>query len=144
MLCMLCACKTVPVTGRKQLNLVPNSMIQALAFSQYDSVVKVSATLSQNDERAQMVTRTGTKIQQAVEMYMQQNNMSKEIEIVISEDGEEVSIDLIGFKGQGCSEIAKKMRMPKGIKLKCHLGKARRKAMNRIIPLGIIMLHKII
>ncbi|WP_462221386.1 M48 family metallopeptidase [Ferruginibacter sp.] len=79
MLCMLCACKTVPVTGRKQLNLVPNSMIQALAFSQYDSVVKVSATLSQNDERAQMVTRTGTKIQQAVEMYMQQNNMSKEI-----------------------------------------------------------------
>lgn len=79
MLCMLYACKTVPVTGRKQLNLVPNSMIQALAFSQYDSVVKVSATLSQNDERAQMVTRTGTKIQQAVEMYMQQNNMSKEI-----------------------------------------------------------------
>jgi predicted Zn-dependent protease len=79
MLCCLYACKTVPVTGRKQLNLVPNSMIQALAFSQYDSVVKVSATLSQNDERAQMVTRAGTKIQQAVEMYLQQNNMSKEI-----------------------------------------------------------------
>jgi predicted Zn-dependent protease len=73
------ACKTVPVTGRKQLNLVPNAMIQAMAFSQYDSVVKISNTLSQYDERAQMVTRVGSRIQKAVEMYMQQNNMSKEI-----------------------------------------------------------------
>jgi len=73
------ACKTVPVTGRKQLNLVPNSMIHAMAFSQYDSVVKASPTLSQYDERAQLVTKVGTGIQQAVESYMQQNNMSKDI-----------------------------------------------------------------
>ena len=79
LLLMITACKTVPVTGRKQLNLVPNAMIQALAFSEYDSVVKVSATLSQYDERAQQVTTVGTKIQHAVETYMQQNNMSKEI-----------------------------------------------------------------
>ncbi|MDN3655573.1 M48 family metallopeptidase [Ferruginibacter paludis] len=73
------ACKTVPVTGRKQLNLVPNSMIQALAFSEYDSVVKASPTLMQTDDRAQMVTRVGGRIQQAVESYLQQNNMSKEV-----------------------------------------------------------------
>ena len=73
------ACKTVPVTGRKQLNLVPNSMIQGLAFTQYDSVVKSSPTLTQYDDRAQMVTRVGSRIQHAVESYMQQNNMSKEI-----------------------------------------------------------------
>ncbi|WP_298301657.1 M48 family metallopeptidase [Hydrotalea sp.] len=76
---VLQACKTVPVTGRKQLNLVPNFMIQGLAFSQYDSVVKASPTLTQYDERAQMVTRVGSGIQHAVESYMQQNNMSKEI-----------------------------------------------------------------
>ena len=73
------ACKTVPVTGRKQLNLVPNAMIQGLAFSEYDSVVRSSPTLSQYDERAQMVTRIGARIQHAVESYMQQNNMSKEL-----------------------------------------------------------------
>lgn len=73
------SCKTVPITGRKQLNLVPNFMIQELAFSQYDSVVKASPALSQYDERAIMVTRVGTKIQHAVEIYMQQNNMSKEL-----------------------------------------------------------------
>jgi predicted Zn-dependent protease len=82
--CLLCcvvftACKTVPVTGRKQLNLVPNSMIQALAFSEYDSVVKASPTLMQTDDRAQMVSRVGGRIKQAVESYLQQNNMSKEV-----------------------------------------------------------------
>jgi predicted Zn-dependent protease len=73
------SCKTVPVTGRKQLNLVPDFMIREMAFTQYDSVVKVSNTLSQYDERAQMVSRVGNRIQSAVESYMLQNNMSKDI-----------------------------------------------------------------
>lgn len=73
------SCKTVPLTGRKQLNMVPNSIITTMSFTAYDSLVKISPVLSQNDERAQMVTRVGTKIQQAVESYMQQNNMSKEL-----------------------------------------------------------------
>lgn len=76
---IITACKTVPVTGRKQLNLVPDFMIKELAFSQYDSVVKISNTLSQSDERAAMVTRVGTRIQMAVEAYMMQNNMSKDL-----------------------------------------------------------------
>jgi predicted Zn-dependent protease len=73
------SCKTVPLTGRKQLNLVPNSLITTMAFSAYDSVVKTSATLAQTDERAQMVSRVGTRIQRAVETYMQQNNLSTEL-----------------------------------------------------------------
>jgi predicted Zn-dependent protease len=76
---LLVSCKTVPVTGRKQLNLVPDFMIREMAFTQYDSVVKVSNTLSQYDERAQMVTRVGNRIQTAVESYMLQNNMSKDL-----------------------------------------------------------------
>ena len=76
---LLISCKTVPVTGRKQLNLVPDFMIKEMAFTQYDSVVKASPTLSQYDERAQMVTRVGSRIQTAVESYMLQNNMSKDI-----------------------------------------------------------------
>jgi predicted Zn-dependent protease len=76
---LLVSCKTVPVTGRKQLNLVPDFMIKEMAFTQYDSVVKASPTLSQYDQRAQMVTRVGSRIQQSVETYMLQNNMSKEL-----------------------------------------------------------------
>lgn len=73
------SCKTVPVTGRKQLNLVPNYLIQAMAFSEYDSVVKANPSLTMFDERQQMVTRVGSRIQHAVESYLLQNNMSKEI-----------------------------------------------------------------
>lgn len=76
---LLVSCKTVPVTGRKQLNLVPDFMIKEMAFTQYDSVVKASPTLSQYDARAQLVTRVGNRIQQAVERYMLENNMSKDL-----------------------------------------------------------------
>ncbi|MFT3827420.1 MAG: M48 family metallopeptidase [Chitinophagaceae bacterium] len=75
----IAGCKTVPVTGRRQINLVPDAMLTAIALTEYDSVVKNSATLGQYDSRAQMVTRVGTKIQHAVESYMQQNNMSNDL-----------------------------------------------------------------
>lgn len=73
------SCKKVPVTGRKQLNLVPDFMIRELSFSQYDSVVNYSRTLLQSDERAQMVTRVGTRIQQAVETYMNEQKIGKDL-----------------------------------------------------------------
>lgn len=76
---LLAGCKTVPVTGRKQLNLVPDFMIRELSFSQYDSVVNYSRTLSQYDDRAQMVTRVGMRIQQAVETYMNENKIGKDL-----------------------------------------------------------------
>lgn len=73
------SCKTVPITGRKQLNLVPDFMIRELAFSEYDSVVKNSPTLSLEDPRAQIVDRVGNRIQKAVETYLTENNLNKEI-----------------------------------------------------------------
>ncbi|PZR24034.1 MAG: peptidase M48 [Citrobacter freundii] len=76
---ILASCKTVPITGRKQLNLVPDMMMNQMAFTEYDSVVKASPTLDISDQRAMMVTRVGIRIQHAVETYMQQNNFSKDL-----------------------------------------------------------------
>lgn len=73
------SCKTVPVTGRKQINLVPDAIITAISLTEYDSVIKYSPTLTQADARAQTVTTVGTRIQHAVETYMQQNNFSKDL-----------------------------------------------------------------
>ncbi|WP_379091537.1 M48 family metallopeptidase [Pedobacter sp. UC225_65] len=75
----LSACKTVPITGRKQMNLVPDAILTTLAFTAYDTIVKNSTTLNKNDERAQLVEKVGSKIQLAVETYMQQNGMSKDL-----------------------------------------------------------------
>jgi predicted Zn-dependent protease len=50
-----------------------------MAFTQYDSVVKISRTLPTYDPQAKMVNQVGQRIQLAVENYMQQNNISKEL-----------------------------------------------------------------
>ncbi len=73
------SCKTVPVTGRKQLNLVPNFLIQSMAFTEYDSVLHTSNVLPAWNDQTQMVRRVGTRIQQAVETYMSQNGFSKDL-----------------------------------------------------------------
>ena len=36
------ACATVPITGRKQLSLIPDAEMNALSFQQYDQVIAES------------------------------------------------------------------------------------------------------
>ena len=62
-------CATVPVSGRKQLSLVANEEIFPLSFQQYEEVLSENK-LSQNQEWTAMVKRAGSRIQQAVEKYM--------------------------------------------------------------------------
>jgi len=70
---LLFGCATVPITGRKQLNLVSNSEIMPMSFAQYEQVLKESK-LSDNKEQTAMVKRVGNNIQKAVEAYMKDNN----------------------------------------------------------------------
>ena len=73
------SCQRVPVTGRKQLNLVPNAMIQSMAFTEYDSFLTVTNVLPASNYQTQMVRRVGSRIQQAVETYMNQNGFTQQI-----------------------------------------------------------------
>ncbi|MDP4264186.1 MAG: M48 family metallopeptidase [Bacteroidota bacterium] len=72
-------CKTVPVTNRKELNLVPEFLIKSMSFTEYDSVIRVSRTLPAGNEQTQLIRRVGARIQKAVEDYMNQNGFSKEL-----------------------------------------------------------------
>jgi predicted Zn-dependent protease len=71
-------CATVPVTGRKQLNLIPASTMLSMSFQQYDEFLK-SSELSQNQQQTQMVKRIGARIQHAVEQYFTEKNMAAEL-----------------------------------------------------------------
>jgi predicted Zn-dependent protease len=71
------SCQKVPVTGRKQLNLVPNALIQSMALVEYDSFLTVSQVLPASNFQTQMVRTVGIRIQQAVETYMKENGLSK-------------------------------------------------------------------
>ena len=71
-------CSTVPITGRKQLSLIPASQMQSLSYQQYGDFIK-TAKLSKDQSGIALVRRAGTNIQAAVEQYFAQNNMSKEL-----------------------------------------------------------------
>ena len=63
------ACKTVPITGRKKLSLMPESQVRTMSFQQYAHVLE-EAELSKDPDQVQLVRRVGERIQAAVEKYM--------------------------------------------------------------------------
>ena len=76
---VLMGCSTVPITGRKQLDLVPNSTMLATSFQEYDKFLE-EHKLSTNQEETQMVKRVGTRIEKAVERYFQEKGLSDQLD----------------------------------------------------------------
>jgi predicted Zn-dependent protease len=79
LLLLLSGCSEVAITGRKQFNLVPDSMMNSLAFQQYSEFLTQSK-LSKDYSKTQMVKRVGRRIQNAVEQYCAQNNISDRLQ----------------------------------------------------------------
>jgi predicted Zn-dependent protease len=72
---LLLECSTVPISGRKQLNIIPQSEMLSMSYAQYDEFLKTNK-VSTNQTETQMVKKIGGKIQKAVETFFAQNNMS--------------------------------------------------------------------
>lgn len=75
---LLTSCGSVPITGRKQLNLVSDSEVLQSSLTQYASYMK-TATLSGEKTQSEQVTRVGKKIAAATEAYLNQNGLSAEV-----------------------------------------------------------------
>jgi predicted Zn-dependent protease len=72
---VLVACATVPITGRRQLNLISDGEMNAMSFQQYDEVIGQSQ-LSADLVATAMVERVGRRIQGAVEKYFAERGES--------------------------------------------------------------------
>jgi predicted Zn-dependent protease len=68
LLLLLAGCATVPVTGRRQLNLISDGEMNALSFQQYEEVIAASQ-LSTDAAATAQVEKVGRRIQAAVEQY---------------------------------------------------------------------------
>lgn len=79
LLLLVASCATVPVTGRSQLNLIPNNTMLSMSFQQYGQFLQENEVI-RNTQEARMVKQVGTRIQHAVEQYFQQNNMPQELQ----------------------------------------------------------------
>ena len=73
------ACKKVPITGRKQLNLLPESEMLSMSFTSYKEFLSKNPPASESDANVQLVKTVGNKIARAVETYMRQKSMSDRI-----------------------------------------------------------------
>jgi predicted Zn-dependent protease len=78
-LMMINACAKVPITGRKQMNLLPESEMITMSFSQYDEFLASHEVISPGDPRAKKVVRVGNKVAEAVNKFLAEKNMSDRI-----------------------------------------------------------------
>ncbi len=78
---VLMACHTNAVTGRKQLALFPESVLQQQAVTEYKSFLSTNKVLSENTSKdAEMVRRVGTRISRAITEYYTNKGLGKELE----------------------------------------------------------------
>ena len=73
------SCSTVPLTGRRQLSLIPDSQINTLSFQNYQQVLQENEIVT-NTEDAQLVKKVGKKIAYAVEKYMKEKGLQDQID----------------------------------------------------------------
>jgi len=75
---ILSACATVPVTGRSQLNIVPDYKILAMSYKAYDDFL-TKHKLCDDPSRVEMVKRVGNRIASAVEQFMYETGQSQRL-----------------------------------------------------------------
>ena len=75
---LLSGCSTVPITGRRQLNVVSDSEVLSASLTEYRSYM-ASATRSSDRAGAAMVTRVGRRIADATERYLRENGLAEEV-----------------------------------------------------------------
>ena len=71
------SCSTVPITGRKRVNIVNDAQILPASFAQYEGFLKenkISSDLKMTNE----VQSVGLRISKAVDKFMRANNMVSE------------------------------------------------------------------
>lgn len=73
------SCSTVPLTGRRQLSLVPESEMISMSFTSYSDFLKEN-TISTDKANTAIVKQVGSDISAAVIKYFTDNNLASRLE----------------------------------------------------------------
>lgn len=71
------SCSTVPITGRKRVNLVSDAQVLPASFAQYDAFLKENK-ISRDVKKSSEIQTVGMKISKAVDKFMRANGMESE------------------------------------------------------------------
>ncbi len=77
-LLFVATCSTVPITGRKQINVIPTSTMLSMSFQQYDNFLKENK-ISRDAKKSAMVKRVGRNLSKAVKTFLTEKNMQQEL-----------------------------------------------------------------
>lgn len=72
------SCSQVAITGRKQFNIVPDTMMNSMSFQSCSEFLTANK-LSTDTQKTRMVKEVGARIQKAVEKYCAENNLSSQV-----------------------------------------------------------------
>lgn len=73
------ACAKVPISGRRQVTLVPESELLSMSLVQYKSFLTENPPMSEQIEQTKQVKRVGNRIANAVERYLKKEGQSNRI-----------------------------------------------------------------
>jgi predicted Zn-dependent protease len=74
------SCAKVPISGRRQLNLVPEAEMMGMSFQAYKEFLDSNQVLPESNKDVVMVKRIGGNIKTSVEKYLADNKQSKRVE----------------------------------------------------------------
>ncbi|HSV88102.1 MAG TPA: M48 family metallopeptidase [Bacteroidales bacterium] len=77
---VLGSCATVPITGRRQISLLPESMLVSMALTGYQDFMTQNPPLPDTDPRVVSVRRVGDRIGEAVNRYLTENNQGYRVQ----------------------------------------------------------------
>ena len=73
------SCTRVPITGRRQMNLVPESEMISMSLTAYSDFLSQNYVLPASDNRTQMVQRIGNNIKTACEQFLRESGEEKRV-----------------------------------------------------------------
>ena len=76
---LVIACATVPISGRKQVTLVPEMELMRMSLTQYKTFLTKNPPMASQVEQTKQVKRVGNRIAHAVEKYLKQEGQSKRV-----------------------------------------------------------------
>ena len=76
-LAFIVSCSTVPITGRKRINLVGDAQVLPASFAQYEGFLKENK-ISADANKTNEIQSVGLKISKAVDKFMRANGMESE------------------------------------------------------------------
>jgi predicted Zn-dependent protease len=76
---ILFACAKVPISGRRQMNMLPESSLMSMSLTSYRDILSKNPLVPDSDSRTQMVKETGKKISRSVETFLRRKNQYKRV-----------------------------------------------------------------